>query len=47
MYDLHAALDERLAALNNKKIKSTQTVKVNDTSREYIERSLRQASWHT
>lgn len=43
MYDLQIALDERLAALNNKKPKSTQTVKVNDTSKEYIERSLRQA----
>lgn len=43
MYNLQTALDERLAALKNKKTKSEQLVKVNDTSKEYIEYSLKQA----
>lgn len=43
MYDLQSALDERLAALKNKKIKSNQSVKNKYTSKAYIERSLKQA----
>lgn len=43
MYNLQAALDERLATLNNKKVESKQKVKLNNTSKEYIERSLKQA----
>lgn len=43
MYNLQTALDERLAALKNKKIKSKQSVKANDISKFYIERSLKQA----
>jgi len=43
MYNLQTALDDRLAALNNKKTSSKQKVKVNDVSKEYIERSLKQA----
>jgi len=45
MFNLQIALDERLAALKNKKIKprSQQNVQLIDTSKSYIEHSLKQA----
>lgn len=43
MYNLQAALDERLNKLKNKKTQSKQHVKVNDTSKKYIASSLKQA----
>lgn len=42
MYDLQAALDERLASLKSNKTQSKQPLKEN-ASKAYIERSLKQA----
>ena len=42
MYNLQAALDERLASLESNKLPTKQSLK-KKTSREYIERSLKQA----
>lgn len=43
MFSLQAALDERLASLKNKKVNSKQPVATNDTTSEYIQKSLKQA----
>lgn len=43
MFSLQAALDERLASLKNKKVNSKQPVTTNDTTSEYIQKSLKQA----
>ncbi|WP_272521811.1 hypothetical protein [Providencia sp. PROV202] len=43
MFSLQVALDERLASLKNKKVNSKQSVATNDTTSEYIQKSLKQA----
>lgn len=43
MFSLQVALDERLASLKNKKVNRKQSVATNDTTSEYIQKSLKQA----
>ncbi|EGQ7940890.1 hypothetical protein V4T70_004285 [Vibrio vulnificus] len=43
MFSLQTALDERLASLKKKKVSSKQSVAANDTTSEYIQKSLKQA----
>ncbi len=43
MFNLQKALDERLATLKNKKVADTQSVSSTYSSKECIEKSLKQA----